>query len=123
LFKKQALILTAIGLLTGFVTGLFGGGGGMILVPLLTTLPDMAEENIFPSSICIILPICVISIFLSQTQNPLSIFQLLPYLAGSFLGGVISGKCGNKIPVLWLHKALGILVLLGGIRYLWPSIH
>lgn len=121
--KTEIWILSAIGMAAGFVTGLFGGGGGMILVPLLTMLPGMKEENIFPSSVCIILPICVVAILLAQSQNLLTVRQILPYLTGSFLGGLIAGTCGKKIPVLWLHKALGILILWGGIRYLWPATH
>ena len=93
----------------------------MILVPLLTLLPGMKEENIFPSSIAVILPICIISIFLSKTQEPLTFSQLAPYLLGSLAGGLIAGIWGQKIPVCWLHRILGILILWGGIRYLWQT--
>ena len=121
LLKKQYFILPLIGTVTGFITGLFGGGGGMILVPLLTLLPEMKEETIFPSSICIILPICLVSIWFASLHQPLSWRQIVPYLLGSFLGGIAAGIWGRKIPVLWLHRLLGILVLWGGIRYLWPA--
>ena len=116
--KKQLFIPVSIGLATGFITGIFGGGGGMILVPLLSLLPGMQEENVFPSSISIILPICVISIFLAQTDQTLSLRQIAPYLTGSLLGGIAAGFWGRKIPTRWLHRILGILVLWGGIRYL-----
>lgn len=115
---KHFCILSSIGIITGFVTGIFGGGGGMILVPLLTLLPEMEEESVFPSSICIILPICIVAIFLSKSETTLSFIQVAPYLLGSFLGGVSAGIVGKKIPVLWLHRVLGILVLWGGIRYI-----
>ena len=95
----------------------------MILVPLLSLLPDMPENRIFPSSVCIILPICAVSIFFSGAWNTLTFLQVFPYLLGSFLGGIAAGIWGRRIPALWLHRGLGILILWGGIRYLWPSIH
>jgi uncharacterized membrane protein YfcA len=121
LFKKRFYILAAIGMATGFVTGLFGGGGGMILVPLLTLLPEMESASVFPSSVCIILPICIVSIFLAGSDAAVSWSQIIPYLFGSLLGGIGSGFFGKKIPVAWLHRILGILILWGGIRFLWQT--
>ena len=40
------------------------------------------------------------------------------YLAGSAAGGLLAGIFGKKIPVLWLHRILGIFILWGGIRNL-----
>ena len=121
LLLNNKFILAAIGLFTGFVTGIFGGGGGMILVPLLTLLPEIEEESIFPSSICIILPICIVSLWFASGNTTVSWEQIFPYLLGSFLGGMSAGIFGRKIPVLWLHRILGILVLWGGMRSLWQT--
>ena len=117
--KNTTFFLLGIGIITGTVSGLFGGGGGMILVPLLSVIHEIREESIFPSSICIILPICVVSLFLSGSDLSLSWKEVLPYLSGSLIGGILAGFFGKKIPVQWLHRILGILVLWGGIRYIW----
>ena len=47
------------GACAGLVAGLFGAGGGLVLVPLLTLLTDVADDTVFSSSISIILPICL----------------------------------------------------------------
>ena len=107
------------GFLSGTITGLFGGGGGMVLVPLLTVFSDLKEEEIFPASICIMLPVCLVSLALAAQKGTLPWQEALPYLLGSGLGGIAAGKWGQKIPVLWLHRALGILILWGGWQYLW----
>lgn len=104
------------GLCAGAVTGLFGAGGGMVLVPLLILLTDIAEDSIFPSSVAIILPICLVSLFLGSPKIPLS--DALPYLVGSAAGGVLAGLFGKKIPTVWLHRFLGLMILWGGVRYL-----
>lgn len=103
------------GLAAGTVTGLFGGGGGMILVPLLTMLTNLHDEEIFPASLSVILPVCLISLVCS---GRILLSEALPFLPGSLLGGWLAGRLGQRIPLKWLHRALGILILWGGIRYL-----
>lgn len=107
------------GTAAGAVTGLFGAGGGMVLIPLLTLLTQISEEEIFPSSISIILPICLVSLCIAAESSPLFRNDTFPWLIGSALGGLLAGLLGKKIPILWLHKILGILILWGGWRYLW----
>lgn len=111
--------LSVAGALAGAVNGLFGAGGGMVLVPLLTLLTDLEEESIFPSSIAIIAPICIVSLSLHAGLSGLPWEEAAPYLAGSCIGGILAGILGKRIPTLWLHRVLGILILWGGVRYLW----
>lgn len=107
--------LITAGFAAGCVTGLFGGGGGMVLVPLLTLLTDLDEESVFPSSISVILPVCITALMLSPE---VSFLEALIWLPGSLIGGILAGKYGQRIPVKWLHRGLGILILWGGVRYL-----
>ncbi len=106
------------GLGAGAANGLFGGGGGMLLVPLLSMADILDDGEIFPSSICIILPICVVSLLISAFTGEVAWMDALPYLIGSTIGGIAAGLWGQKIPTAFLHRALGILILWGGIRYL-----
>ena len=114
--SKHGIFLA--GLLAGAVNGLFGAGGGMVLVPLLTLFTAMEDREIFPSSICIILPICLVSLTVTEFTGTIAWKEALPYLPGSAVGGILAGLYGRKIPVTWLHRGLGILILWGGWRYL-----
>ena len=111
--KYLGIALAGFG--AGAVNGLFGAGGGMVLVPLLGLLTNISEENVFPTSISVILPICLVSLA-SSLSLPWS--DALPWLPGSALGGLAAGIWGKNIPVKWLHRGLGILIIWGGIRYL-----
>lgn len=91
----------------------------MVLVPLLTLLTSLSDEEIFPASLSIILPLCLVSLWITSLSAPLPWADAFPYLIGSAAGGFASGLWGKKIPVKWLHRGLGILILWGGIRYLW----
>lgn len=116
---KKSLGITLAGLCAGAVNGLFGAGGGMVLVPLLTKVSHMQDREVFPSSVCMILPICIVSLFLSMNVKGIPLPMLFSYLAGSAAGGLLAGLFARKIPTLWLHRGLGLLILWGGVRYLW----
>ena len=90
----------------------------MVLVPLLALLTDMEEASVFPSSVSIILPICIVCLVQYGWGRGLPWTEALPYLIGSCGGGILAGLLGKKLPVLWLHRLLGALILWGGVRYL-----
>lgn len=108
----------AAGAAAGAINGLFGAGGGMILVPLLTLLTRIEEDEVFPTSVSIILPVCIVSLLFRLSSIPESFTVGLPYLLGSIPGGLLAGFLGHRIPVKWLHRGLGLLILWGGVRYL-----
>ena len=116
--KKETFLTAAAGGASGVINGLLGAGGGMILVPLLTKLPSMEDDQVFPASVSIILPICAISLMTTCQSSRLPLNEAWPYLLGSIIGGLLAGFTGSKIPVKWLHRVLGILILWGGIRNL-----
>ena len=107
------------GLCAGTLNGIFGTGGGMVLVPLLGKLTDTKEADLFPAGVYILFPICLISLLFSRDWREFSWLQAIPYLLGSTIGGIAAGLWGKKIPSLWLHRGLGIFILWGGFRYLW----
>lgn len=100
----------------GAINGLFGAGGGMVLVPLLTALTDLREEEIFPASVSILFPVCLVSLSVGALGGVFAWQEAVPYLLGSALGGVAAGLWGRRIPTLWLHRLLGVLILWGGVR-------
>ena len=115
--KKYPGILIA-GFCAGAINGIFGAGGGMVLVPLLGILGNLEEDEIFPCSVSIILPICLVSLTQRLFITDINWATPIPYLLGNIAGGLAAGLWGKHIPTIWLHRILGILILWGGIRYL-----
>ena len=101
----------------GAVNGLFGAGGGMILVPMLSHSGEFSEHEVFSSSIVIILPMCIVSLVI-HSGGSLPWQDAWPFLLGGIPGGLMAGLFGKRIPVKWLHRFLGVLILYGGVRYL-----
>lgn len=115
---KERLGLIIAGAGAGLVAGLFGAGGGLVLVPLLGLLTELSDREIFAASLSMILPVCLVSIAVTVMAAGIDFASALPYLPGSALGGLAAGIWGTKIPAQWLHRGLGVLILWGGIRYL-----
>ena len=107
------------GLLAGIVNGIFGGAGGMVLIPALGLWTDVERDALFPLSVSVMLPVCVLSLWMTARTGPLPWLDAAPYLLGSVVGGVLVGIFGKRIPAKWLHRVFGIMLLWGGIRYLW----
>ena len=123
MFQKRffhfSLGAAVAGLLAGVVNGIFGGAGGMVLIPALRLWSDVREDALFPMSVSVMLPVCLLSLGISAAAAPLPWADAWPYLAGSVIGGVLVGLLGKRIPTVWLHRIFGIMILWGGIRYLW----
>ena len=108
--KKSWLGMALSGLAAGAVAGLFGAGGGMVLVPLLTLLTPLEESEVFPSSITIILPICLVTLAVSAAVGTVPWQDALPYLFGSAAG---HSDFVGRIPVFMLLESLPVALIVG----------
>lgn len=106
------------GAAAGAANGLFGAGGGMILVPLLTRWGKLEDKKAFATSISIIAPLCLVSVTIYAIRGSLELRTAFPYLLGGFFGGLLGGRLFKKIPAGFLHKALGLIIIYGGVRSL-----
>ena len=116
--KKETWKYALSGGAAGVANGLFGAGGGMLLVPLLTRWAKLEDKKAFATSISIIAPMCLVSIIIYALQGSLCLAEATPYLVGGFFGGLVGGKLFGRVSAGFLHKALGLLILYGGIRSL-----
>ncbi|OUN04162.1 hypothetical protein B5G43_14740 [Flavonifractor sp. An92] len=116
--QKSWLRPALAGAAAGLVNGLFGGGGGMVLVPLLAGYCHLEERKAFATSVAIILPLCVLSAVLYALRGALDVVQALPYLAGGLIGGFLGGRFFKGVKLVWLRRGFGLLLLYGGIRAL-----
>ena len=107
------------GALAGIVNGFFGGGGGMLLVPLLIRWIGLPARQAFATSVAVILPLCVVSASIYLLRTPLSLLDALPYLCGGLIGGLLGGKWFRTVPTRWLRRGFGVLLIYGGVKSLF----
>ena len=103
----------------GIVNGLFGTGGGMILLPLLSETTDLKDQELFANCVAITLPLSVVSLAVYFFCGGSFAGEALPYLAGGAAGGIIAGLLLKKIKASWLRRVLGAFIIWGGFRLMF----
>ncbi|MBQ5841458.1 MAG: sulfite exporter TauE/SafE family protein [Clostridia bacterium] len=113
--KSMGKFLIAGGL-AGVANGLFGAGGGLILVPLLVGWIKLEEKTAFATSVAIILPLSVASYIMFCLRGGNVWGEALPYLLGGITGGFLSVHLFKQVSAIWLHRLFGLLILYGGVK-------
>ena len=81
------------GAAAGLTNGFFGGGGGSVLVPMLTRVCGLDQRRAFATSVAVILPLCALSVQPSTLlRGGLDLSAALPYLIGGTVGGWAGGR-------------------------------
>ena len=106
------------GALAGLVNGLFGGGGGIPLLMLLTRWAGVEEKRAFATCVAVILPVCAVSAAAGLLRGGVPLADALPYLAGGLAGGFVGGRTFQSVPTLWLRRVFALFLLYGAWRYL-----
>ena len=105
-----------IGAAAGTVNGLFGAGGGLLLVPMLTRFCKLEAKEAFATSLAVMLVLSIVSLTVYWCRGTVDFASALPYLAGGVAGGLIGGVWMKRVKVRWLRLALAAFLLYGGVK-------
>lgn len=120
---KRKNIFSSIlsGSLIGFVNGFFGGGGGMIVVPLLTGCYKYPTKKAHATSIAIILPICIVSSIIYLLGNDPNWILIILVACGVTAGGAIGAVLLKVVSNKFVEFLFDGLMLVAGIKMLFFS--
>ena len=104
------------GTAAGLANGLFGGGGGMVFLPILSRWGGLSQRKLYATCVGVIFPVCLVSAAVYLFRGELSLLTALPYLAGGTIGGWVGGKLFKGVRVSWLRRGFGLLLVYGGVR-------
>ena len=112
------LPLFAIGLCAGFLNGLLGAGGGILIVFGLRKLLKgrlKDQRSIYPTAIAVMLPLSLLSVWQYARQGSLELSGLgrliLPAVAGGALGALVLRRLSAKA----LARLFAAVVLISGL--------
>ena len=112
--KKQKNIKRIFcGVALGAANSLFGGGGGMIAVPMLSKM-GMEEKRAHATAILLILPVSLVSFCVYAFRGLCDFSVLIPTAIGVAFGGVIGAKLLGKLPVKIVNLIFAVLQALAG---------
>jgi len=101
------------GTIVGAANSLFGGGGGMIAVPLLKKT-GLEEKRAHATAILVILPVSLFSFLFYFFRGLYDFSVLIPTALGVTLGGVVGARLLGKMPVKAVNLAFAFLQLAAG---------
>ena len=114
--KKQKLWLILSGGAIGLLNGFFGGGGGMICVPILQKVLGLDAKQSHATAIAVIFPLSLISAFVYVINGYISSFPLLSGGLGVVLGGITGSFALKFLPPKAIRIIFAIIMFVGGVR-------
>ena len=117
--KNSIFISIITGAVAGLINGLFGGGGGMVVVPMLTKLLKYKSKNSHATAILIILPLSIISGALYLTFGNFEFSIGIPVIIGIIAGGVFGAILLSKLSSKWVMIIFSIVMAIAGGKMLF----
>jgi uncharacterized protein len=110
----------AIGLVAGTFAGLFGVGGGVLIVPALIFLAKFPIKMALGTSLgsIALLPVGLLGAYTYYRHGNLNIRASLLIALGIFLGAWIGARLSQMIPAATLQRMFAVFIVIMGIR-LW----
>ncbi|HZK57182.1 MAG TPA: TSUP family transporter [Clostridia bacterium] len=108
-----------IGLVSGIINGLFGGGGGIVLVLALTFVLGVSQHKAQATAISIILPLSLISSYIYYKNGFAAINITLKIAIGGIIGSYIGSNVLNKISADCLRKIFSFFMIVAAIRMIF----
>jgi uncharacterized protein len=106
------VLVALLGLLSGVVSGLFGVGGAIVIVPGLVLLGKLPQHTANGTSLgALLLPVGLLGFLQYYKRGQVN----LPYAAliavGLFVGALLGAKLAGALSDVWLKRAFGVLLL------------
>jgi uncharacterized protein len=107
-----------VGLLAGFLSGLFGIGGGLLIVPALVLVLGMEQRLAHGTSLAAVLPIAVSGVIGFAVEGSVDWPVAAVITVGSMTGAVIGTHALHVLPVRVLGYGFAALLLISAARLL-----
>jgi uncharacterized protein len=113
------LLLLAIGLGAGVLAGMFGIGGGLVIVPALIFLVKLSEaEAIGTSLAALIPPVGLLGAVEYYRSGHINLRYAALVAAGLFVGAYFGARITIALPDLLLRRLFAALLIVLGVRML-----
>ncbi|MCL3861924.1 sulfite exporter TauE/SafE family protein [Actinotalea sp. K2] len=112
------LTLALIGVLGGALSGAFGVGGGILMVPLLITLGGMDQRRAAATSLVAIVPASIAGSATYLANGRGDLLVALVVAVGGVTGSYLGARLLRRIPLTWLRWMFVTLLVVVAARML-----
>lgn len=115
--KEPSVFVKLItGAIIGFINGFWGGGGGMVCVPMLSSVIGLAEKKAHATTLLVMLPLSLASLIIYIVNGNMQWLDGLKISIGFVAGGYIGALLLKKISNVWLSLIFSMVIIAGGLK-------
>lgn len=112
-------ILLAVGLFAGVLAGMFGIGGGVVIVPLLSGVLGLNHKKAVATSLAAqLLPFGLPGVILYYSQGVFELWNTVPLALGLVFGSLVGARTALKIPDQAIKRLYGLFLLVVGVWFI-----
>jgi uncharacterized membrane protein YfcA len=118
--SASVFTIVLVGVAAGFLSGMFGVGGGILLVPGLVLIAKMDQRIAHGTSLAAVLPISLASLLSYWSHDHVDWRVAACLAAGALLGAILGTRLLNVLPHRTLAIAFAGLLIVTAIRLFLP---
>lgn len=107
---------TLIGIITGFINGIFGSGGGTLLVPILNNILKVEVHKSHATALAIIVFLSSASSVVYLSKGTYDINLTFKVACGSIIGAIVGAKLLSKVTGKFLRISFGSIMIIAALR-------
>ncbi|WP_255513346.1 sulfite exporter TauE/SafE family protein [Homoserinibacter sp. GY 40078] len=108
----RALALVVVGLVGGLLSGSFGVGGGVVMVPLLIWLVGLDQRHAAATSLVAIVPTAIAGSIGYLVHGQIALIPALLVAVGGVGGSLIGTRLLRTLPIGWLRWMFAVFLVL-----------
>lgn len=109
--RPSALLLAGIGLAAGLLSGLFGVGGGIVMVPAMVLLAGMTQQRASASSLASIVPIATVGAIVFGRADSVDLPAAGVLIVGSLIGVQVGARLMARVGDDRLRIGFAVLMI------------
>ena len=114
--EPSVVLILAIGLAAGILSGVFGIGGGVIIVPALIYMAGFRQHSATGTSLAVLLPpIGIGAMWEYYRHGNVDLRVAMIMAVAVFAGGWIGALVANRVAGPYLRLAFGLFVVVLGV--------
>ncbi len=119
---KMIVLVLVTGTVVGFLTGLFGVGGGFVIVPALVLALKYDMPEAVGTSLLVIGVNSAIALLGRIATSHVQWSIAIPFTIAGLLGSLVGRRISDKVPVRTLAKSFVVLLLIVGAYVAFKSV-
>lgn len=113
------LLVSLLGLLAGVVSGLFGVGGAIVIIPGLVLIAKLPQHTAHGTSLAaLLLPVGLLGALEYYKRGQVNIAYAAVVAVGLLIGAYFGARLAGTMSDVMLRKAFGVFLLLVSVKLL-----